>query len=109
MDHVKSLSTRNYGELSNFSVLNRNTLVFSRYDAIGFISIEDGQVEFHHVIDKTVMDSKICGISCISGHKYEPIYAIGDISTPSRIILFTYPNECIGQLKSRKRIEISSH
>lgn len=103
MDHIKSLSKRNYGEISNVCVVNQNTLAFSKYDAIGFINIEDGQVEFHHVIDKKVLDIEICGISCISGHKYEPIYAIGDISTPSRIILFTYPNECIGQFKSEMK------
>lgn len=101
MERENSFSTSKYPELQNFSVINQNTLAFSKNDAIGFVNIEDGHVKFHHVIDEIVKDIGISGISCISGHKYEPIYAIGDISTPPRIILFTYPNECIGQLRSR--------
>lgn len=101
MDYVNTLSSAKYPEIPNFSVFNQNTLVFSKHDAIGFINVEDGRVTYHHVIDKSVMGTGVCGISCISGHKYELIYAIGDISTSPRIILFTHPNECIGQLKRR--------
>lgn len=94
-----------FPKLFNYSVLNQSFLAFNKYDAIGFVNIENGEVAFHHVIDKQVASHGICGISCISGHKYEPIYVIGDISTPPRIILFKYPNECIGQLK-RKEVEM---
>lgn len=100
MDLENSFSARKYPEIQNFSVINQNTLGFSKNDAIGFVNIENGHVKFHHVIDEKVKDVGISGISCISGHKSEPIYAIGDISTPPRIILFTYPNECIGQLSN---------
>lgn len=88
-------------ELDNFSVINHNILGFSKHDAIGFVNMDNGTTTFHHIIDENVADRGIDGISCFSGHTNEPIYAIGDIGTPPRIILFSYPNECIGQLKSR--------
>lgn len=98
---LNKLNSSEYPQITNFSVIKQNVFAFSKYDAIGFINIDDGQVKFHHVIDKNVVGTGIAGISCISGHKYERIYAIGDISTPPRIILFTYLNEYIVQLKSR--------
>lgn len=97
------MSEKKILDISNFSVINHNTLAFGKHDAIGFVNIESGQLTFHHVVD----EQGIPGISCIAGNKNEPIYAIGEISTPSRIVLFSsQQNACIGQLKSiRKNIK----
>lgn len=84
---------------SNFSVIDHNILAFGKHDAIGFVNVENGKITFNYVIDEKLQNQGIGGISCISGHKTEPIYAIGDISTP-RIILFSYPSQILGQLKS---------
>lgn len=100
MEHTSDSSTRKFLEISNFSVINHNVLAFGKNDAIGFVNIEKSQLSFHHVVDKQIMGARICGISCMAGNRNEPIYAIGDISTPSRIILFSSENVCIGQLKS---------
>lgn len=88
-------------EIANACILNHSVLIFGRDDAVGFVDIETGQVTFHHVVDAKVCDIGICGISCISGHENESIYAIGDISTPPRIILYAYPEECLRQLQSK--------
>lgn len=85
---------------TNISIINHSILAIGKHDAIGFVNFEDGKVTFNHVIDEKIMNHGIDGISCISGHKTEPIYAIGDISTPPRIVLFSYPNQTLGQLKS---------
>lgn len=86
---------------ANFSVFNHSTIVFGKHDAIGFVDVESGQVTYHHVIDEQVKDKGICGISCVSGNANESIYAIGDISIPPRIILYSVSQGCIGQLQSR--------
>lgn len=100
------ISEKMFIDISNFSVINHNTLVFGKHDAIGFVNIESGQLTFHHVVDEQVKSAGISGISCIAGNKNEPIYAIGDISTPSRIVLFSsQQNACIGQLKSIRKNE----
>lgn len=88
-------------EIANFSVINHTMCAFEKHDAVGFVDIESGQTTFHHVIDENVEDRSISGISCISATANEMIYAIGDVSTPPRIILYSYPNTCIGQLQSR--------
>lgn len=85
---------------SNCSVINHSIFAFGKHDAIGFANVENHQVNFHHVIDKQVMNRGICGISCIAGNINESIYAIGDISIPPRIILLTLANEYICQLQS---------
>lgn len=86
--------------VSNFSIINHNTFAFGKHDAIGFADAESGQVKFHHIIDEQVANKGICGISCISGNTNESIYAIGDISIPPRVILFSISSGCIGQLQS---------
>lgn len=88
-------------KIANASILNRSVFIFGKDDAVGFVDVDSGQVTFHHVIDEKVCDIGICGISCISGHENEPIYAIGDISTPPRIILYAYPKMCLRQLQSK--------
>lgn len=87
---------------ANFGVINSSILAFGKHDAIGFIDIANGHVTYRHVIDEIVMDRGICGISCISGNSNESIYAIGDISTPPRIVLFSSTKGCISQLQSRQ-------
>lgn len=88
-------------KIANASIINHSIVVFGKYDAVGFVDVESGQVTFHHVIDETVCNNGICGISCISGHENESIYAIGDISTPPRIILYAYPKKCVRQLQRK--------
>lgn len=88
-------------KIVNTSILNHNILIFGKDDAVGFVDIDSGRVTFHHVIDEKVSDTGICGVSCISGHGNESIYAIGDISMPPRIILYEYPNICLRQLQSK--------
>lgn len=87
--------------IANFSVINHSIFAFGKHDAIGFVDVESGQVTFHHVIDEKVTDEGIRGISCISGNTSESIYAIGDISSPSRIILYSMSKGCMGQLRSK--------
>lgn len=88
-------------EITGASVINHSILVIAKYDAVEFVDVENGQAIFHHVIDGKVCGNGICGISCIAGHENELIYAIGDICTPPRIILYTYPKTCMGQLQSK--------
>lgn len=88
-------------EIVNASVINHSTVVFGRFDAVGFVDVENGLVKFHHVIDEKVCGNGISGVSCISGHENELIYAIGDVSTPPRIILYAFPNTSMGQLQSK--------
>lgn len=83
------------------SILNHCTLIVEKDDAVGFVDVDSGQVTFHHVIGEKVCDTGICGISCISGHENESLYAIGDIATPPRIILYAYPKICLRQLQRK--------
>lgn len=87
--------------IPDISVVNHSILAFGKHDAIGFVDVESGQVTFHHVIDEQVKDKGIGGISCISGNASESVYAIGDISIPARIILYSISQGCIGQLQSK--------
>lgn len=93
-------STNKFADVSNFSIMNHDTLAFGKSDGIGFVNLESGEQSFNYIIDKEVMSASVCGVSCIAANKNEPIYAIGDISTPPRILLYSCQNTCIGQLKS---------
>lgn len=86
-------------KIANVSIINHRNIVLGKHDSVGFIDVESGQATFHYVIGKKVCDKEIWGISCVSGHENELIYAIGDISIPPRIILYGYPEVCIGQLQ----------
>lgn len=91
---------------ANASILNHSILIFGKDDAVGFVDVDSGQVTFHHIVDEKVRDNGIRGITCISGHENESIYAIGDISTPPRIILFAYPKVCLRQLQSKPFVHL---
>lgn len=100
MAQLNSFDVDKLAQLMEVSVINHNILAFNRHDAIGFVHMDDGKVTFQHIIGKNVTNRGIDGISCFAGHANEPIYAIGDSCAPPRIILFSHPNECLGQLKS---------
>lgn len=95
-------STNKFSDVSNFSIMNHDTLAFGKSDGIGFVNLENGEQSFNYIIDKEVMTANVCGVSCIAANKNEPIYAIGDISAPPRILLYSCQNICIGQLKSKQ-------
>lgn len=100
MDEKILFILRKMEEIASTSVINHSILAIAKYDAVAFVDVESGQITFQYLIDEKVRDEGICGISCVSAHENELIYAIGDICTPARIILFTYPKTCLGQLQS---------
>lgn len=102
-------SANKFSDVSNFSIMNHDTLAFGKSDGISFVNLESGEQSFNYIIDKEVMSSSICGVSCIAANKNEPIYAIGDISTPPRILLYSCQNTCIGQLKSTEYFSSLAH
>lgn len=87
-------------EINECVAVNNNTIAFENGDAVGFIDVTDGRVDFHYIIGERDVDLPINGITCIGSNQSESIFALGCISTVPCISLFSFPDiRCIAQLK----------
>lgn len=88
-------------EITQFVSVNNNTIAFENGDAVGFVNVTNGQVDFHYILSEREVDLPINGITCIGSNKSESIFALGCISTVPCISIFSFPDiRCIAQLKS---------
>lgn len=89
-------------EITECVAVNNNTIAFENGDAVGFIDVTNGQVDFHYILSEREVELPINGITCIGSYQSESIFALGCISTVPCISLFSFPDiRCIAQLKSK--------
>lgn len=87
---------------TNLTFICQDVVAFGLYDdTICFVNIVDGQSNFYRLLDQNFDGIRVERISCITGHRFQSIFAFSDVSLAPHIIVLTYPDlRCIATLQS---------